>query len=164
MHESLSRWVPHQWSWGRLAKCWCLLGSRPHNSNRSTAGLLTRIRSPVHLVPNQASSAFVWSMPTLSLTSSQSLPELERLSSRTLVGRDDSCESLIYSSLSLWLQIHLPIHVAPSDVKSNDRARIMNVLTISISIWLSKLTPGFKNSFWAGFGQTDFNKCVRYSL
>lgn len=88
--------------------------------------------TPIHSVENQTSSSFVWSRPASSLTSSQSCREIERLSSSTFVGRDDTCESLIYLSSTLNPFTYSEINIPLSDVKRDRSRSIANLNSLAV--------------------------------
>lgn len=107
--------------------------------------------APVYSVSNQASSSFVWSMPTPSLISSQSCASLSA-SRRAPSSEGTTLASRSYSSSSTSNPFaHPELTITLSDVKRNDRGRI-----------IPKLSPEFKNGFWVESGQTDFDNTQGY--
>lgn len=104
----------------------------------------------VHPVSNQTSSSFVWSMPISSSTSSQSCASLST-SHRVSSSEGATLASPSYSSSSTPNPFACPaISITPSDIKRNDRGRI-----------IPKLSPEFKG-FWIESGQTDFDNTQGY--
>jgi hypothetical protein len=138
MPESL--WVPHKWSWGVLAKRWYLLVYReqqkiqiivqgPDEKSDACGG------ASVHSVSNQGSSSFVWSMPTPLSTLSQSCTSLSA-SHRASSSEGTTLASSSYNSSSTPNPFAYPaVNITPSDIKRNDRGRIMYASTISIYNW-----------------------------
>lgn len=104
----------------------------------------------VHSVSNQGPSSFVWSMPTPSSTLSQSCTSLSA-SHRASSSEGTTLASSSYSSSSTPNSFaYSAINITPSDIKRNDRGRI-----------IPKLSPGFKG-FWIESGQTDFDNTQGY--
>ncbi|KAG2121949.1 hypothetical protein DEU56DRAFT_832967 [Suillus clintonianus] len=113
-------------------------------------------KSNTSSVVHQASS-FVWSMPTPSVTSSQSCASLNashRPSSSegtTLASRPYSSSSSPNPSGASFKDAPPEITITASDVKRNDRGRI-----------IPKLTAEFKMGFYVEPGQTDFDNTQGY--
>ncbi|KAG1761609.1 hypothetical protein EDD22DRAFT_847647 [Suillus occidentalis] len=104
----------------------------------------------VHSVSNQGSSSFVWSMPTPLSTLSQSCTSLSA-SHRASSSEGTTLASSSYNSSSTPNPFAYPaVNITPSDIKRNDRGRI-----------IPKLGPEFKG-FWIESGQTDFDNTQGY--